>query len=141
MKALSIKQPWAWLICAGYKDVENRTWPTGFRGRIYVHAGKQFDYDSWCEMLSGLIPGAENCQLAVHERFYARNGDHLLGAIIGEVDIVDCVTESKSPWFVGPYGFILANAVLYDKPFPCRGRLGLFEPGILENHPQAKEKI
>ena len=39
MKALSIKQPWAWLICAGYKDIENRDWSTKFRGRIYVHAG------------------------------------------------------------------------------------------------------
>ena len=26
MKALSIRQPWAWLIVNGYKDVENRTW-------------------------------------------------------------------------------------------------------------------
>lgn len=29
MKALSFKQPWAWLICAGYKDVENRDWFIG----------------------------------------------------------------------------------------------------------------
>ena len=43
MKALSIRQPWAWLIVAGYKDVENRTWATDFRGRIYVHAGQRYD--------------------------------------------------------------------------------------------------
>jgi hypothetical protein len=54
------------------------------------------------------------------------------GAIIGEVDIIDCVTESKSPWFVGPYGFTLANPVLYDKPIPCRGMLGFFEPDLKE---------
>ncbi len=41
MKALSIKQPWAWLICAGYKDIENRSWriirepaPSFYRGTI-----------------------------------------------------------------------------------------------------------
>ena len=139
MKALSIKQPWAWLICAGYKDVENRTWyihmppllnyPATPR-RIYVHAGKEFDYDSWCDMISGLVPGAGQCQLTLKERFQAGNGDHLLGAIIGEVDITGCVDESDSPWFVGPYGFTLDNAVLYAKPIPCKGRLGFFQPDI-----------
>ena len=38
MKALSIKQPWASLIAHGIKDIENRTWKTNFRGRIYIHA-------------------------------------------------------------------------------------------------------
>ena len=52
------------------------------------------------------------------------------GALIGEVDIVDCVTRSESPWFVGRYGFVLKNPVLYDKPVPCRGALGFFEPEI-----------
>ncbi len=132
MYALSIKQPWAWLICAGFKDVENRDWPTKFRGRIYVHAGKVFDYKSWCDIASGLVPGADKCQLSVHERFYAHNGDHLLGAIIGEVDIVNCLeywsaTKNKSPWFVGRYGFFLANPVLYEKPIPYKGQLGFFE--------------
>ncbi|RZK62259.1 MAG: ASCH domain-containing protein, partial [Pedobacter sp.] len=35
MKALSIKQPWATLISTGIKDIENRTWATKHRGRIY----------------------------------------------------------------------------------------------------------
>ena len=37
--ALSIRQPWAWLIVNGYKDIENRDWPTVFRGRMLIHAG------------------------------------------------------------------------------------------------------
>lgn len=41
MKALSIKQPWAHLIVSGVKDVENRSWKTNYRGRIFVHASKQ----------------------------------------------------------------------------------------------------
>jgi hypothetical protein len=40
MKALSIRQPWAWLIVKGYKDIENRTWATKLRGRVFVHASK-----------------------------------------------------------------------------------------------------
>ncbi|MEI3544750.1 MAG: ASCH domain-containing protein [Alphaproteobacteria bacterium] len=40
---LSIRQPWAWLIVNGYKDIENRTWPTHFRGKVLIHAGKKWD--------------------------------------------------------------------------------------------------
>lgn len=48
------------------------------------------------------------------------------GGIVGEVEIVDCVNESASPWFVGPYGFELKN----QKPLPfqpCSGKLGFFK--------------
>ena len=47
MKALSIRQPWAWLIVHGHKDIENRTWTTSFRGRLLVHAGKSFDKEGY----------------------------------------------------------------------------------------------
>ena len=41
MKTLSIKQPWASLICEGIKDIENRTWHTKFRGRILIHSSQK----------------------------------------------------------------------------------------------------
>lgn len=41
--ALTVQQPWAWLIVKGYKPIENRTWRTDFRGRLVIHAGKTFD--------------------------------------------------------------------------------------------------
>ena len=34
MRALSIKQPWSWLIVHGHKDIENRDWSTQLRGRV-----------------------------------------------------------------------------------------------------------
>ena len=43
MKALTIKQPWAHLIIHCGKDIENRDWPTRFRGRIAIHASKRVD--------------------------------------------------------------------------------------------------
>ena len=43
MKAISIRQPWAWLVVHGYKDVDNRTWATKHRGPILIHAGKALD--------------------------------------------------------------------------------------------------
>jgi hypothetical protein len=38
MKALSVRQPYAALICAGVKTVENRTWTTDYRGKLLIHA-------------------------------------------------------------------------------------------------------
>lgn len=111
MKALSIRQPWSYLICTGVKDVENRTWRTAFRGRIYVHAGQRVD----------------------RQRVDWPLGHLARGAIIGEVDIVDCVTESESPWYTGPFGFVLRNPQLYDVPIPYKGALGFFKARIEED--------
>lgn len=117
--ALSIRQPWAWLILHGGKDIENRNWPTRFRGRIYVHAGKgmtreEYEDAEWTAEENGVkLPPFEALER---------------GGIVGEVDIVDCVTRSESPWFFGDYGFVLRNA--QPLPFrPCRGALGFFDPG------------
>ena len=42
MKTLSIQQPWASLVCAGIKDVENRTWKAAqVPGRILIHASSK----------------------------------------------------------------------------------------------------
>ena len=122
MKALSIRQPWAWLICAGFKDVENRTWPTDYRGRIYVHAGKRFDYDGYNYLCrhADMLRGIDIDQWATLVVYPATG-------IIGEVDIVECTTDSDDPWFEGPFGFVLANPVLYEHPIPYKGRLGLFD--------------
>lgn len=127
MKALSIRQPWAWLIVNGYKDVENRTWPTKFRGRIYVHAGRTFDYDGFNRLCMNpwrLLNGVDVNDWATQAVYPTRS------AIIGEVDIMDCITKSSSPWFQKPYGFVLANPRAYDKPIPCKGALGFFEPKL-----------
>lgn len=40
MKALSVKQPWAWAIIHAGKDIEKRTWRTDYRGPLLIHAGK-----------------------------------------------------------------------------------------------------
>jgi|ERR1700758_4475866 hypothetical protein len=37
MKVIVIRQPWAWLIVNGFKDIENRSWRTRYRGPLMIH--------------------------------------------------------------------------------------------------------
>ena len=43
MKILSIRQPWAALIVHGFKETENRTWSTSYRGPVLIHAALKVD--------------------------------------------------------------------------------------------------
>ena len=53
------------------------------------------------------------------------------GTILGIVEIVDCVRRSASPWFVGDYGFVLANPRPLAEPVHCRGMLGFWDVPVL----------
>ncbi|MCE9567430.1 MAG: ASCH domain-containing protein [Planctomycetes bacterium] len=115
MKALSIRQPWAWLIANGYKPYENRSWNTKFRGEFLIHASQQFDragYD-WVRQAFPDLP-------------LPKPQDFPRGGIVGKGVLADVVTASSSPWFFGPLGFCIPRAE--PLPFhPCRGKLGFFE--------------
>lgn len=119
MTALSIRQPWAWLIVNGYKSIENRSWAARFRGRLLIHAGKAMTADEWFDAFGfarSIIPRIP----------FPHYSDFQRGGIVGEAELVDCVSESSDPWFAGPYGFVLKNQKAL--PFrPCRGALGFFQ--------------
>jgi hypothetical protein len=119
MKALSVRQPWAWLIVNGYKDIENRDWPTKLRGRVWIHTGvHRVTKDEYEEFV-------ENCRDCEIMR-YPRINEFKTRGIVGSVEIVDCVTKSKSYWFEGKYGFVLKNARL-SRFRPMLGMLNFFE--------------
>jgi hypothetical protein len=119
MKALSIRQPWAWLILNAGKDVENRSWYTEFRGPVLLHASKGMtlnEYEDARNTLELIIPSHHLPMKHELER----------GGIVGECEIVDCVDRSDSPWFFGEWGFVLKN--VKPLPFqPCKGQLGFFD--------------
>lgn len=110
MLCLSVRQPWATLIVRGIKDVENRVWTTPHRGPILIHAARKLDTHADTQ---GWLTRAEINALP-------------RGGIIGVVQVIDVVTTSSSPWFVGPFGWVLTDA--RELPFrSLTGRLGLFE--------------
>lgn len=122
MKAISIKQPWAWLIVNGHKDIENRTWATKHRGPILIHASKKIDMAAYWKY-------AEEYDLPDYRLME-------VGGIVGGAVITSVVTESTSPWFQGPKGFNLAGQMRL--PFvPYKGKLNIFEVVLDDNFKEA----
>ncbi|WP_231489886.1 ASCH domain-containing protein [Pedobacter sp. Leaf170] len=143
MKALTIKQPWASLIAHGIKDIENRSWRTKYRGRIFIHAAsKPVGND-----LETILNYKQYNNIPLDKQLTFNNGIWQNGAIIGEVDIVDCVLNNESIWAEQmaydvcpdtgihilrkgqPYiwNWVLANAVIYEQPIlNVKGALSLW---------------
>jgi len=125
MKALTICQPYATLICLPesdprHKRVENRKWPCSYRGELLIHAGKSRDY------LAG-----DNYGFDVE--------DMPFGAIVAIAILVDCFhvvnrerRATQRPWLAmhshveGPYCFVLENVCPLKTPIACPGSLGLW---------------
>lgn len=128
--ALSIMQPWAWLIVNGYKDVENRTWRTHRRGAILVHTGKTLDQDAHDLLRLGIHPAdgltAFGCSDIQQAYLHALETDQVQrGGIVGVATITDCVSSHPGLWFNGPFGFTLAKQA--PLPFmPLSGQRGFF---------------
>jgi hypothetical protein len=108
MKCLTLTAEWAEAIFALGKDVENRTWSTRYRGKLLIHAGKTIDQD--CTRRLGLDP------------------DRLTrGAILGSVEVIDCVRNSTSRWAMDQrWHWVLRNPRRLSSPVSFRGQQGLY---------------
>lgn len=123
MKAYTVYQPYAYATVAGLKHYETRPRRTNIRGRVAVHAGKKSI--SLEDMTAVVIP-AEGKQLHY-------------GAVIGTVEIVDCVPVEEivnalsereralGDYSPGRFAWVLQNPVMFDEPFPARGQQGWWE--------------
>ncbi|MEI6752381.1 MAG: ASCH domain-containing protein [Paludibacter sp.] len=146
MKAITIKQPWAWLIVEGVKDIENRTWPTSFMGRVLIHASAK-----QCEV-KGLLSYSQQEHLISKIPNKMPIQDNLVnGAIIGSVEIVHCVLNHSSVWAdhlaykkkqvagriltvaVPVYNWVLANPIIFPEPIPAKGKLSFWDYEFDEN--------
>jgi hypothetical protein len=125
LRMLSVRQPHAWAICSGHKDVENRTWrfPYEMPCTIGIQAGIRTDPDGLDAPLD--VPDdlpddlPRGCALG-------------LVNVISDHDSSECLQPDGtlcSPWAVtGHRHWVLAHPRLLDQPLPCRGALNLFRP-------------
>jgi hypothetical protein len=117
LKATTVKPVWAWAIIRWEKYRESlvaNSHPRCRRDKRFQNLTRN-EY----EESKKLLPPRWRKELPSYE-------DLPRGVIIGVVDLVDCVTESKSPSFMGDYGFVLKNQRPV-KPIPCAGAQ-LLEP-------------
>lgn len=146
MRAITVRQPWAWAIVHGGKDVENRSRNIAgsYRGPVAIHAGLAFDnqaadtspfVQAWHEVWPTKHPATCDPRIVPQ------------GAIIGVVDLVDAhpashvdshtspdgVTVNRSccqPWgMLNHHHLVLKNPRALKNPIPAKGKLGLWKPG------------
>jgi len=137
MRGLTVKQPWAWAIVHGGKDVENRSRSLGpYRGPVAIHAGLTDD------------PEAPPNVIEMWSSWWEHMGRPPVprGYVIGVVDLVDVhhalrttgsdePTEMCSEWAQDGdlWHLVLANPRPLATPIPWRGALGLWTvPADLE---------
>lgn len=155
MKALTICQPYAELICRGKKLIENRKWPTSYRGPIIIHAGKSqqwLDLDEnktadesygipLFEMDFGAIVATAtladcvelgSMSFSIGEVRW--NGNVVSGGIeSGTQKLIPAAAKARWPWMEthehteGPFCWVLQDVKRLPKPIPYRGAQGLFE--------------
>ena len=127
--ALTVRQPWAWAIVRGLKDVENRSWkpPRKVMGAyIAIHAGSAV----WTEE-----------DIAEVEQLSGVKPPELLsfGGIIGLARVANYFQpysgREESPWYEGgeAYGWQLADTFELPEPIACKGALNIWHPpaGVL----------
>jgi hypothetical protein len=115
MKALCVKQPWAWAIVNGHKPIETRTWITRYRGPLVIVASRSPDRSM----------DEYRLKIPTDQMDY--------GKAVGIVHLAECR-------LMRPSDAEAAMCELYDRacawvfrdirkiaPFPVRGQLGLFE--------------
>lgn len=130
MRALSIRQPWAWAICHG-KDVENRSRGTRHRGLLAICSSKSAPYRSDLEdpRIVDLIaairlddpPSAQGAVIAVADLAGCHHANECLRGRPGQR------AEMCSPWaHASAFHWQLANVRPLPEPVPCKGMLGLW---------------
>jgi hypothetical protein len=139
LRALTIRQPWAWAIAYGGKDVENRSWrPPLWCRTIAVHAGARSGWDADGE-ISPLVRRTWN--EATAGSLNRKTELMPFSAIIATAQVSGCHQDTEcmstlngqlcSPWAeLDQWHWALAEVQHLPDPVSCTGRLGLWRVPI-----------
>lgn len=133
MRAITVKQPWAWAIAYAGKTIENRSRGTTYRGPLAIHAGLKpsprgardrriLDATAWLS-----TPEVDRRALP-------------LGKVVAVAELVDAHPDAQCcrPWGESTYletsgrqrtavhHLVLEDIRPLPVPLPCRGALGLW---------------
>ena len=152
MKVLSCRQPMAWLVVAGYKPIETRTWMTKYRGPLYIHAsGKYGKAERKCfyDILDSKIFDEETTEFLEQVEAHCEPEHSMLytGGIIGKVELTEispcpypsfsyfvshkaqhlCIPTRNYTWR-DRYAWTIEKAQAFEWPIECPGALSLWTP-------------
>ena len=146
IKALSVRQPWAWLLVNNHKPLENRSWPTSLRGRLAIHASgtmsaTEYDNARWsvdlvneCKRETPWPWEAPGTPMVRPPIVLPVRSEIELGGLVGSVEIYDCrlkdpkrQPEEISAWENShqKYSWMSRNG-RPSKLIPCKGSLRLW---------------
>lgn len=164
MKCLSLWQPWASLLAAGVKRVETRGWYMRHRGPLLIHAAKKFTNEQ-SDLCGETVFLKALHQAGCVKPYSGPSGilrsviggeiDLPLGAIVGRVDVADCILTDNVHWAEpgsdycrigmgggwqfpaterpfgdyspGRFAILCSNFTRFAEPIPYRGAQGLFD--------------
>ena len=132
MKAITIWQPWATLLVDGPKKYETRSWATGYRGPIAIHAAKRLP-----RLIKKIVPALV---VEYMQRYLARPLEDLpTGCIMGTAELVACHLiddkflselaegeERLGDFTLGRYAWEFRNMQALEDPVPVQGKQGLW---------------
>lgn len=147
MYALTVWQPWAWLLSAGFKLVENRDWVPSWKvlkegDDLAIHSAAREpsrtdlqEARMRARVYGGITwPSAESTELG---RTYGRNRIVAVARFAGIAHRREDLPERQRVWWVGKYGWRLENVRQLDlgSAPKCLGQQGLWMlPGNVEQH-------
>lgn len=143
MRALTVRQPWAWAIACGGKTVENRSRATSHRGLLAIHAGKYWDENGAADhrvieavskdrQSGGFYDPMLKVEIATSTgrilRLMPDDQRFALGAIVAVAELVDITRAGPAPWAEpGQVHWLLAGVRPLAEPVPCRGWQNVWE--------------
>jgi hypothetical protein len=124
IKGLTISQPYADLVASGEKWIENRVWPTTFRGPVAIHAGRGTQYLSLRELAAyprGVIVGVARVAACVSIVEIAKQsaGPATRGELIPSTSRT-WLEAAHHDHLEGPWCWVLED-VRRVHPIACRG--------------------
>jgi len=135
IKALTLHQPWASLMAWGFKRWETRSWATGYRGPLAIHAAKTIP--AYAQEAALELPFFE-----VFEKTGASLATLPLGRVLAVCRLVNCrqISSHQVPkdlegdigreepfgdFSIGRYAWITEDVRIFE-PIPARGAQGLW---------------
>lgn len=139
MKVITVKQPWAYLICSDIKPIENRSWklPEKYRGeRVLIHASGKSDKEPYMIFTDEQADIFINSDLDFNMLQSYSETSRIIGSIRFKYSIINYPSiwaeKTEIPYKGGDnriiYNWVATDAVLFEKPIlNVKGKLGFWD--------------